>query len=62
MSLGTWRSYATVSASELLAIPEAKSVKPEYLATLAVNPATALRLLSDFETLQAGTFSRPLAL
>ena len=52
---GTWRSHATVSADDLLVVPDAKGVKPEYLATLSVNPATALHLLDDFETLKAGT-------
>lgn len=40
-----------------MAVPEAKGVKPEYLATLSVNPASALRMIEDFETLKAGPFS-----
>ncbi len=39
----------------MLVVPEAKGVKAEYLAALAVNPATALRLLEDFETLKSGS-------
>jgi len=52
--VGTWRSHATVKSEDVLAVPNAKGVKPEYLATLSVNPATALRLLEDFETLKSG--------
>jgi trans-2-enoyl-CoA reductase len=52
--IGTWRSHATLKASDVFSVPAAKGVKPEYLATLSVNPATALRLLEDFETLKAG--------
>jgi trans-2-enoyl-CoA reductase len=40
----------------LLRAPEAPSeqLKPEYLASLSINPATALRLLDDFVSLQKG--------
>jgi trans-2-enoyl-CoA reductase len=51
---GTWRTYATAEESELFAVPPAGSVKQEYLATLSVNPATALQLLTDFVKLKEG--------
>jgi len=51
---GTWRTYATAEDSELVAIPPAPGIKQEYLATLVVNPATALRLLNDFVNLKEG--------
>lgn len=39
----------------MICLPEqAAKVKPEYLASLSVNPATALRLLDDFVDLKAG--------
>lgn len=44
-----------MKSSDVIAVPPAKGIKPEYLATLAVNPATALRLLDDFENLKQGT-------
>lgn len=38
----------------MLAVPPAQSVKPEYLATLSINPAAALRMLNDFVQLNEG--------
>jgi len=52
--LGTWRTYATLSEKDVVSAPKAEGVKPEYLATLTVNPASALRMLEDFETLKSG--------
>jgi len=53
--IGTWRTHGTFASSDLIAVPSsAKGVKPEYLASISVNPATALRLLEDFESLKAG--------
>jgi trans-2-enoyl-CoA reductase len=51
---GTWRTYATAQESELIAVPPAEGVKPEFLASLMVNPATAVRLLNDFVNLKEG--------
>eukprot|EP01122_Echinamoeba_exundans_P010600 TRINITY_DN39_c1_g1_i1.p1 TRINITY_DN39_c1_g1~~TRINITY_DN39_c1_g1_i1.p1 ORF type:complete len:359 (-),score=92.15 TRINITY_DN39_c1_g1_i1:105-1181(-) len=53
--LGTWTSHALLSETDLIKLPDsAASVKPEYLASLSVNPATALRLLDDFVELKSG--------
>src|SRR4051812_26455374 len=52
--IGTWRTYATLGAEDLMVVPQADGVKLEYLATLAVNPATALRMLEDFVQLEEG--------
>jgi trans-2-enoyl-CoA reductase len=51
---GTWRTYATAEESDLIAVPPAEGVKPEHLASLMVNPATAVRLLNDFVNLKEG--------
>lgn len=50
--LGTWRTHLTAPASSLLKVP--KDIAPEYLATVAVNPSTAYRLL-DLVPLKSGT-------
>jgi len=50
--LGTWRSMGVFKDQELLRVP--KDIKPEYAATVSVNPSTALRLLEDFEQLKEG--------
>jgi NADPH:quinone reductase-like Zn-dependent oxidoreductase len=52
---GTWRTYALDNESAFTTIP--KEIPVEYAATLAVNPATAYRLLNDFVNLKSGTFS-----
>ena len=51
-SFGTWRNYAVCSSEDLIKVPG--DIEPEYGATLAVNPCTALRLLADFADLQPG--------
>jgi len=51
---GTWRTHATSSETELLAIPAVEGVQHEYLASLSVNPATAYRMLNDFVSLKEG--------
>jgi len=54
--VGTWRTAAVLDDKDLLALsPDSvKDVKPEYLATLSVNPATAYRMLHDFVSLKPG--------
>ncbi|PRP83811.1 hypothetical protein PROFUN_08926 [Planoprotostelium fungivorum] len=52
--LGTWRTHGVFQHSDLLAVPE--GIKPEYAATVSVNPATALRLLNDFADLKQGDY------
>lgn len=49
--LGTWRTHAVLSSSELMKIPS--DIPVEYAATLSC-PLTALRVLSDFVSLQSG--------
>lgn len=50
--LGTWRTYGVFNESDFQTVP--KDVKPEYAATVSVNPSTALRLLDDFVNLKEG--------
>jgi len=50
--LGTWRTQGVFNSKDLFAVPE--GIKPEYAATVSVNPATALRLLNDFVDLKEG--------
>lgn len=49
---GTWRTHAVAPQSALLKVQ--KNIKPEYASTIAVNPCTALRLLTDFVDLKSG--------
>jgi len=50
--LGTWRTAGVFKSSDLLKVPS--DIKPEYAATISVNPSTAYRLLEDFEQLKEG--------
>lgn len=49
---GTWRTHAIAEQGDLIKVD--KTVKPEYLSCMAVNPCTALRLLDDFVKLEKG--------
>lgn len=49
---GTWREGAVAKADSLLKVPN--DIPAAYAATLAVNPATAYRLLRDFGALKPG--------
>ncbi|RLN73909.1 hypothetical protein BBJ28_00013377, partial [Nothophytophthora sp. Chile5] len=49
---GTWRNKAVAASAEVMKI--SPKIKVEDAATLAVNPATAYRLLADFATLSKG--------
>lgn len=49
---GTWREEAVADEKKFTWVPQ--YIPPAYAATLAVNPATALRMLRDFETLSPG--------
>ncbi|TMW59241.1 hypothetical protein Poli38472_007386 [Pythium oligandrum] len=49
---GTWRNKAVASSTDVVKISEKISI-PDA-ATIAVNPATAYRLLADFTDLKAG--------
>jgi trans-2-enoyl-CoA reductase len=51
-AMGTWTERNLVSADAL--DPVSKDIPVEYAATLAVNPATAYRLLADFAQLKKG--------
>eukprot|EP00455_Lapot_gusevi_P040563 TRINITY_DN459_c0_g1_i3.p1 TRINITY_DN459_c0_g1~~TRINITY_DN459_c0_g1_i3.p1 ORF type:complete len:320 (+),score=134.24 TRINITY_DN459_c0_g1_i3:33-962(+) len=48
---GTWRTHALAEENSFDKIPQ---LPAEYAATLAVNPATAFRLLHDFVSLKPG--------
>lgn len=50
--VGSWSEACLVPADRLVAAPP--GVPPEQAAMLRVNPATAFRMLSDFEVLQPG--------
>ncbi|XP_058052123.1 enoyl-[acyl-carrier-protein] reductase, mitochondrial [Ahaetulla prasina] len=50
--LGTWRTEAVFDEKTLLKIPP--DIPLTCAATLGVNPCTAYRMLSDFETLEPG--------
>lgn len=49
---GTWRNKAVAASADVVKISD--KIKIEDAATLAVNPATAYRLLADFATLKSG--------
>ena len=50
--VGTWREYATVPASGLIALPP--EIPAEQAAMLKINPPTAWRMLHDFVKLRRG--------
>ncbi len=50
--LGTWREEAVVKADSLIVVPP--GIPTEQAAMLKINPATALRMLSDFARLEPG--------
>lgn len=49
---GTWRNSAKVAAESVVKV--SNDIPAPYAATLSVNPATAYRLLADFENLSPG--------
>ena len=49
---GTWRTHATAKENQLVKV--ANDIPAAYAATLSVNPATAYRMLHDFENLKPG--------
>jgi NADPH:quinone reductase-like Zn-dependent oxidoreductase len=51
---GTWTSHIVTPAATLLRMPSAGD--PQQLAMLAVNPPTAMLLLSEFVTLEPGAW------
>ncbi|GEM07262.1 mitochondrial trans-2-enoyl-CoA reductase [Rhodotorula toruloides] len=46
--LGTWQSHANLPFTSLIPLPESCPLSLRQAATLAINPPTALRMLSDF--------------
>ena len=52
LGAGTWSSHVVATAATLVALPA--GVDPVQLSMLAVNPATALLLLTDLVPLEAG--------
>ena len=53
--VGTWRTHGVFEQRDLQTVPT--DIPLEYAANVGINPTTALRLLEDFETLQAGKAS-----
>jgi trans-2-enoyl-CoA reductase len=51
-AFGTFRTYAVCGEKDVQAV--SSDIPLEYAATLAVNPATAYRMLHDFTTLKSG--------
>jgi len=51
-NFGTWRNFTVSKSDKLIRVPN--TLKPEYAATLAINPCTAVRLLEDFVKLKPG--------
>jgi len=51
-NLGTWRTYGVFKENDWQKFPN--DIKPEYAATISVNPCTAFRLLEDFVSLKEG--------
>lgn len=52
LAFGTWAEQMVVPAESLIALPE--GIDPLQAAMLAVNPATAWRMIHDFAKLQPG--------
>ena len=50
--VGTWSEACVVAADEVVLVP--RGIAPEQASMLRVNPATALRMLSDFVELKPG--------
>ncbi|GJN89364.1 hypothetical protein Rhopal_002344-T1 [Rhodotorula paludigena] len=46
--LGTWQSHANIPFSSLIPLPASSPLSLRQAATLAINPPTAWRMLSDF--------------
>lgn len=51
-AFGTWRTEAIIPEDKLIRVPD--DLPAAYAATLSVNPATAYRMLRDFEQLNPG--------
>lgn len=53
-SMGTWQTFTTINANELIFLPSL--VPLEQLTVAILNPLTAWRILHDFEYLREGDF------
>lgn len=51
---GTWRTHLNTEEKNLISVAAPEGVSNEYLACLAVNPASAYRMLEDFVNLKEG--------
>ncbi|KAL7268274.1 mitochondrial 2-enoyl thioester reductase [Rhizina undulata] len=51
---GTWRTYASAKAENLLKITSDPAISNIQAATVSVNPCTAYRMLKDFTNLEKG--------
>lgn len=54
--LGTWRSSAVLNTNDVIKLPPSTALSKVHAATLAINPPTALRMLSDFVSLKPGDY------
>ena len=54
--LGTWRSSALLNSSDVIKLPPSPAVSTVHAATLAINPPTALRMLTDYVELRPGDY------
>jgi mitochondrial enoyl-[acyl-carrier protein] reductase / trans-2-enoyl-CoA reductase len=53
-SFGTWRTHALTTADRLLKIEDQSGLTPLQVATVTVNPCTAVRMLKSFVSLKEG--------
>jgi mitochondrial enoyl-[acyl-carrier protein] reductase / trans-2-enoyl-CoA reductase len=53
-NFGTWRTHAVTAADTLMRIDDKSGLTPAQVATVTVNPCTAVRMLRDFVPLKEG--------
>jgi mitochondrial enoyl-[acyl-carrier protein] reductase / trans-2-enoyl-CoA reductase len=53
-NFGTWRTHAVTTADGLMRIDDKSGLTPTQVATVTVNPCTAVRMLRDFVPLKEG--------
>jgi trans-2-enoyl-CoA reductase len=53
-SFGTWRTHVLTTADQLLKIEDRDGLSAVQVATVTVNPCTAVRMLKDFVSLKEG--------
>ncbi|RKP36090.1 hypothetical protein BJ085DRAFT_14234 [Dimargaris cristalligena] len=55
-SFGTWQSYAAVGPNDIYSFAPRKKVPILGVASMAINPSTAYRMLNDFVSLMPGDY------